>query len=81
VRLPRDLSGQKLVRALGRLGYQLTRQTGSHLRLTCSASGHEHHVTIPNHDPLKIGTLNAILKDVAAEWNLTRDELLKRLFQ
>ena len=80
MRLPRDLSGQKLVRALGRLGYQLTRQTGSHMRLTCSASRHEHHVTIPNHDPLKVGTLNAILKDVAAEWNLTRDELLKRLF-
>lgn len=81
MRLPRDLSGQELVRALGRLGYQLTRQTGSHIRLTYSASGHEHHVTIPNHDPLKVGTLNAILKDVAAEWNLTRDELLKRLFQ
>ena len=81
MRLPRDVSGTDLAGLLRRYGYAVTRQTGSHMRLTCSASGHEHHVTIPNHDPLKVGTLNAILKDVAAEWNLTRDELLKRLFE
>ncbi|NYE57789.1 putative RNA binding protein YcfA (HicA-like mRNA interferase family) [Carboxydothermus ferrireducens DSM 11255] len=35
----------------------VTRQTGSHIRLTTTLKG-EHHVTIPLHDPLKIGTLN-----------------------
>jgi glycerophosphoryl diester phosphodiesterase len=33
-------------------GYQTTRQTGSHLRLTTDKNG-IHHITIPNHDPLK----------------------------
>ena len=80
MRLPRDLSGAELARALGRLGYEVTRQTGSHVRLT-RPDGGEHHVTIPDHDPLKVGTLNGILRDVAAHLGLTRDELLEKLFE
>jgi len=80
VRLPRDLSGADLAKALGRLGYRVTRQRGSHIRLTASLAGREHHITIPAHDPLKIGTLNSILKDVAAHATLSRDELLEKLF-
>jgi predicted RNA binding protein YcfA (HicA-like mRNA interferase family) len=57
MKLPRDVSGSDLAKALRRLGYQVTRQTGSHLRLTTTERG-EHHVTIPNHNPLKIGTLS-----------------------
>lgn len=78
MRIPRDLSGSELVKRLGRLGYEVSRQTGSHLRLTSRDHG-EHHVTIPNHDPLRIGTLAAILDSVAAHHGLTRDELLTRL--
>jgi hypothetical protein len=40
----------------------------------------EHHITIPAHNPLKIGTLAAIIADIAAHHGLTRDELLKQLF-
>jgi predicted RNA binding protein YcfA (HicA-like mRNA interferase family) len=79
VRLPRDLSGEDLIRRLALLGYRVTRQTGSHVRLTCPAPL-EHHVTIPRHDPLRIGTLAAILAEVAAAHSLTRDRLLARLF-
>lgn len=79
MRVPRDLSGTDLVKRLERLGYQVTRQTGSHLRLTSDLHG-EHHVTIPNHDPLRIGTLASILGAVAAHQGLTRDALLQRLF-
>ena len=79
MRLPRDLSGVELATALRRLGYEATRQSGSHMRLTYSA-GATHHITIPNHDPLKLGTLNSILRDVAMHAGLTRDELLKTLF-
>ena len=79
MRLPRDLSGHQLARALSRLGYEQTHQTGSHLRLTTSRRG-EHHVTIPANDPIKIGTLSAILRDVAEHAKLSRDELLRRLF-
>ena len=78
MRLPRDLTGAQLIRALGKLGYGATRQTGSHVRLTCT-SPVQHHVTVPLHDPLRLGTLAAILAAVAEVHGLTRDELQQRL--
>ena len=79
MRLPRDLSGNDLAQALHKLGYSNTRQTGSHLRLTTQEHG-EHHLTIPQHTPLRIGTLSAILADVATHFKISRDALLERLF-
>ena len=79
MRLPRDLTGAELVKQLSKFGYRQTRQTGSHVRLTCD-SPCQHHVTIPLHDPLRIGTLSAILGDVAETQKIERDDLLKRLF-
>ncbi len=78
MKLPRDLSGKALIRALEPLGYSASRTTGSHVRLT-AALPKQHHVTVPLHDPLKIGTLAAILNDVAEHLDLTRDELIARL--
>ncbi|MDE1951157.1 MAG: type II toxin-antitoxin system HicA family toxin [Betaproteobacteria bacterium] len=78
MRIPRDLSGADLVKRLGKLGYAISRQTGSHLRLTRNEGG-EHHVTIPNHDPLRIGTLAAILDSVAKHLGVSRAELLECL--
>ena len=79
MRLPRDLTGAQLIRALAKLGYKATRQTGSHVRLTCDASNQsavkQHHLTVPLHDPLRIGTLAAILAAVADAHGLSRDEL------
>ncbi|HLL16788.1 MAG TPA: type II toxin-antitoxin system HicA family toxin [Pyrinomonadaceae bacterium] len=46
MKLPRDVSGEGLAGSLRTFGYQVTRQTGSHLRLTTAENG-EHHVTIP----------------------------------
>ena len=79
MRLPRDLSGNDLAQTLHKLGYSITRQTGSHLRLTTQEHG-EHHLTIPQHTPLRIGTLSAILADVATHFEISRDTLLERLF-
>jgi predicted RNA binding protein YcfA (HicA-like mRNA interferase family) len=79
MKVPRDLSGDDLANALSKLGYQPTRQTGSHWRLTTYRSG-EHHVTIPRHDFLKIGTLSGILNDVAAHLGISRRELHEELF-
>ncbi len=62
------------------LGYTVTRQTGSHMRLTTLGRG-EHHVTIAKREPLRVGTLAGILADVAAHFELTREELLARLFR
>ncbi|MEO6457812.1 MAG: type II toxin-antitoxin system HicA family toxin [Chloroflexia bacterium] len=79
MRLPCDLSGDDLVRHLKVLGYTVTRQTGSHIRLT-TLEGGEHHLTIPQHKPLRIGTLAAILSGVAAHFGLSREELIEQLF-
>jgi len=79
VKLPRNLSGADLVKALGKIGYAVTRQTGSHIRLTTNRNG-EHHVTVPNHDPLKVGTLGGILHDVGQHLGLDRDALLDEMF-
>lgn len=49
------------------------------MRLTTAQQG-EHHLTIPRHDPLKPGTLAAILGEVARHFDIGRDELLTRLF-
>lgn len=79
MRLPRDISGRELAKRLARLGYTITRQTGSHIRLTTSESG-EHHVTIPDHASLRVGTLSSILNDVAQHHGMTREELVSTLF-
>ncbi len=79
MKLPRDLSGTDLIQRLKALGYEPTRQTGSHIRLTTQTGG-EHHITIPNHDPLRIGTLSSILDLVADHFNITKFELLNQLF-
>jgi predicted RNA binding protein YcfA (HicA-like mRNA interferase family) len=79
LRLPRDVSGDDLAKALSDLGYRVTRQTGSHLRLT-TLEGGEHHVTIPRHPALRVGTLAGLLSDVAQHFAVTREELVVRLF-
>lgn len=79
MRLPRNVSGDELITALGRFGYQRTRQRGSHVRLTTEQNG-KHDVTIPLHESLRVGTLSSILRDVAAHFGISRDELANRLF-
>ena len=79
MKLPRDISGQRLAKLLKVFGYQVTRQTGSHLRLT-TLEGEEHHITIPQHDALRVGTLASILDDVAQHAQLSREEIIEQLF-
>lgn len=79
MKLPRDLSGRDRIKALGRPGYYDVRQEEKPCAAHCHA-GRKDQRTIPMHDPLKPGTLNAILRHVAGHATLTRDELLKLLF-
>jgi predicted RNA binding protein YcfA (HicA-like mRNA interferase family) len=76
-RLPRDVSGAALAKRLEAFGYAVTRQKGSHLRLTTQQGG-EHHVTVPNHGFLRTGTLNGVLKEVAEHVAMTRDEVVDK---
>ena len=80
MKIPRNVSGDELSRLLAQFGYVITRQTGSHMRLTSSFKSSEHHITIPRHTPLKIGTLNSILKDVESYLEIDRSTLVDKLF-
>lgn len=79
MKLPRDLSGRNLAHALRVFGYAISRESGSHLRLTTTEHG-EHHLTIPDHKSLRIGTLAAILGEVATHFQQDRAEVRRRLF-
>lgn len=79
-RVPRDLSGKDLCKLLKRFGYEIVRQSGSHIRLTATLGTREHHLTIPDHDSLKVGTLAAILTAAAAFLEMDRKELERELF-
>ena len=76
MKIPRDCTGQHLVKALRKFGYSIVRQSGSHIIMTTQRDG-EHHVTVPNHRPIKVGTLHDTLKDIAAHHHLTVEELLR----
>lgn len=78
-KIPRDISGYELVKTIGKFGYQITRQTGSHIRLTTTENG-IHHITVPNHNLLKIGILSYILSDIADHFKISKKELLEKLF-
>jgi len=78
MKLPRDMDAAELVKALARIGYQVVRQSGSHIRLQCADPLHS--LTIPNHRPLRIGTLAAILAEIAAQRRIDKDALMKLLW-
>lgn len=78
MRLPRDVRGTDLQKALQRLGYRPIRQRGSHVRVTTNVNG-EHHEVIPLHNPLKVKTLSNILKSVASHHKINVQELLELL--
>ncbi len=78
MKLPRDVHGAELVKALRVLGYEVTRQKGSHVRVTTQKGG-EHHEVVPSHRPIKPGTLASILKSVAAHHGMNSQDLAKKL--
>jgi len=79
MKLPRDISGQKLINAIKPLGYKVVRQVGSHIRLTTLQNG-EHHITVPNHDPIKAGTFSDIIGDIATHFNKSKEEIVYLLW-
>jgi predicted RNA binding protein YcfA (HicA-like mRNA interferase family) len=79
LKLPRELSGRELPRVLwARWAYRQVNQVGSHIILQTGTPQH-HRISIPDHKPLRIGTLNAILRQVAAAKGVIREDLLATL--
>ncbi|MBC6110404.1 type II toxin-antitoxin system HicA family toxin [Pedobacter fastidiosus] len=77
MKTPRDLSATDLIKLLKKFGYEITRQKGSHIRLSVTIGEVTHHVTIPNHNPLKLGTLLSIVNDVSDFLKIPKTEILK----
>ena len=81
MRMPRDLSGMELVTLLRRrYGYNLVRQRGSHMRLVSTIMGYEHSVSVPRHNPVRVGTLDEIIGQVSGYLGIGQDELMQELF-
>lgn len=80
MKLPRDLSGKEFIKRLKVFGYKTTRQVGSHVRLTTKQKG-EHHITIPQHDYLRVGTLAHIFNEIAIHFEIDRSEVMKKIFE
>jgi predicted RNA binding protein YcfA (HicA-like mRNA interferase family) len=79
MKLSRNESGPSLIKKLSKLGYVVSRQKGSHIRMSRITSQNEHHITIPNHNPIKIGLLAKILASVALALDITKEDLLDKL--
>jgi len=73
------VSGRDLIKFLKKLGYEVVRQRGSHVRLRKETENGVHNITIPYHDEIAKGTLNAILNDVSKWNNIPKEELIKKL--
>ena len=79
MKLPRDLAGAGLARALCKhYGYRQVNQEGSHIILQVETPRH-HRVAVPDHRPLRLGTLNAILRAVAAAQAIDKEDILRHL--
>ena len=82
MKLPRDLSGEEVVRLLvRRFEYQIIRTRGSHMTVRReTTSDQPHNVTVPRHRNLSVGTLDAIIGDVAKAVGLPKAEVRETLF-
>lgn len=79
MKIPRDLSGAQLVKVLCRnWGYRVVHQEGSHIILQTDASTHQ-RLSVPNHNPIRVGTLNSIVRAVSLHKGVERQQLLDDL--
>lgn len=79
MKLPRDLSGASLIRHLCKhWDYEVVHRVGSHVILQTGVPSHQ-RLPVPDHDFLRIGTLNSILRLVSAHKGVSKEEVLREL--
>ncbi len=71
MKLPRDISGGAAVKALKRLGFEVVRQEGSHIRM----SKGNLRLTVPNHKAIAPKTLQTMLRQAGVELDKFLEEL------
>ncbi len=73
------ISDQRLIVLLRKLGYDVVRQKGSHVRLEKKTKAGTHKITVPVHEILAKGTMNDILIKVS-HWNqIPKEDLIAQL--
>jgi predicted RNA binding protein YcfA (HicA-like mRNA interferase family) len=76
MKLPRDVSGERLAETLCRhWQYSRVHQSGSHIILETEEPSHQ-RIAVPDHNALRIGTFNSILRAVSNHKGVTRDEIV-----
>ena len=80
-KIPRDISGRRLAKLLEKYGYKIIRESASHMRFISKYKDKEHKITIPDHNPIKIGTLNNILNDIANYLKVDKRKIIEELFR
>ena len=68
------VSGREVVNALGKIGYALDRQRGSHMILRQQTPPHR-RLTVPDHKEVAKGTLRAIIRQAGLTVEEFRDLL------
>jgi predicted RNA binding protein YcfA (HicA-like mRNA interferase family) len=77
MRIPRDLSGRELTKILCRdWARRFVHQEGSHIILQTEQPTHQ-RLPVPDHSPLRIGTVGGLLRLVANQKGVTRDDILR----
>ncbi|SEO11783.1 MULTISPECIES: type II toxin-antitoxin system HicA family toxin [unclassified Mucilaginibacter] len=77
---PRDVSGSDLVKLLSKYGYKVIRQVGSHIRMSLATTDEgAKSITIPNHNPIKLGTLMSIINDVSSQLKISKEDIINKL--
>ncbi len=73
MKVPRDLSGERLIGCLRRdEDYRRVAQVGSHVPLETDTPSRQ-RIVVPAHRSLRVGTLAAILRAVARHKGVSRD--------
>jgi predicted RNA binding protein YcfA (HicA-like mRNA interferase family) len=76
VKIPRDLSGREIVKVLCKhWDYRQVHQEGSHIILQTHTPSHQ-RIPVPDHNPIRIGTLNSILRLVAMHKGVDKQDVL-----
>ena len=69
------LSAKKVIKVLNSIGFQITRQSGSHIIMIKYKDRKKLTVVVPNHDEIAKGTLLSII----AQSGLSKEEFLRLL--
>ena len=70
-----NISWKDFLRVARKLGYEMARKKGSHIRLRCEGNPRRKPLSLPAHNILKPGLLRRLIRDAG----LTVDEFIKIL--